>query len=477
MRVYLVIQVFYYRLYGRKCAIMEQTKSNSFFSYDKSIIKTVINMAWPAIVESFFVAFVGLVDSYMVSTLGSHVVAAVGLTTQPKFLGLSLFFALNVSVSALVARRRGEKRQDLANRILYTALIFVIVVATIFSIAFVYFADDIIRLCGSSPETHDYAVTYFQIIMGGMIFNCIQMCINSAQRGAGNTKITMRTNLTSNIVNVIGNYLLINGHLGFPALGIRGAAIATVFGTFVASIMSILSITNSSGFISIPYILKNKIRPAFSSFVNIIKVGYSVFFEQLLMRIGFMATALMAANQGNDAMAAHQVAMNIMGLSFAFGDGLQSTAVALIGRSLGAEDPDLAKEYGRTCRMVGIIIAIVLTIVYFFGAKPLCNLFFEEQTIVEIGVSILHVIIFVVIFQISQVIYMGSLRGAGDTLYTAIASMVSVTLIRTFVSYFCCYVLNWGIVGIWMGVLGDQISRFIFASVRFKAGKWVQIKI
>ncbi|MBR5128003.1 MAG: MATE family efflux transporter [Roseburia sp.] len=434
-------------------------------------------MAWPAIIESFFVAFVGLVDSYMVSTLGSHAVAAVGLTTQPKFLGLSLFFALNVSVSALVARRRGEQRQDLANRILYTALICVFVAAILFSVGLVYAADAIIQFCGSTPETHDLAVSYFQIIMGGMIFNCIQMCINSAQRGAGNTKITMRTNVTSNIVNVIGNYLLIGGHFGFPALGIRGAAIATVFGTVVASIMSVISVMKPSGFISIPYIIKNKIRPAFVTFKSIVKIGYSVFFEQMLMRIGFMATAIMAANQGNDAMAAHQVGMNLMGLTFSFGDGLQSTAVALIGRSLGANDPDLAKEYGRTCKMIGGIIAVVLTLVYFFGARPLCSLFFTEEHIVEIGVSILHVIIFVVLFQISQVIYMGCLRGAGDTLYTAIASMISVTFVRTFVSYFCGYVLNWGIAGIWLGVLGDQISRYIFASIRFKASKWVQIKI
>jgi len=456
---------------------MGQTSSKSFFSYDKTIIKNVINMAWPAIIESFFVAFVGLVDSYMVSSLGSNAVAAVGLTTQPKFLGLSMFFALNVSVSALVARRRGEQRQDLANRILYTALIFILIAAVIFSTGLVYFANEIIHFCGSTPETHDMAVSYFRIIMGGMIFNCIQMGINSAQRGAGNTKITMRTNVTSNLVNVVGNYLLIGGHFGFPAMGIRGAAIATVFGTVVASIMSILSVMKPDGFISIPFIIKNKIRPAFVTFTSIVKVGYSVFFEQVLMRIGFMATALMAANQGNDAMAAHQVGMNLMGLTFSFGDGLQSTAVALIGRSLGSEDPELAKEYGRTCRMIGAIIAVVLTFVYYFGARPLCSLFFEEEHIVDLGVSILHVIIFVVIFQISQVIYMGSLRGAGDTLYTAIASMISVTFVRTIISYFCGYVLDWGIAGIWLGVLGDQVSRFIFASVRFKAGKWVQIKI
>lgn len=329
-------------------------------NYHKETLKITIDMAWPAIVESFFVAFAGLIDSLMVSSLGSYAVAAVGLTTQPKLLGLALFFALNVAISALVARRRGEKKQDSANEILLTAVLFIVIAAIISSIVFVLFAGAIIDFCGSTADTHNDAVVYFRIIMGGMIFNCIQMGINAAQRGAGNTKITMRTNVTSNTINILLNYLLINGRFGFPALGIRGAALATISGTVVACIMSVASIFKKESFLSIPYILEQHIRPTLSAFLNLIRVAYSVFFEQVLMRIGFMLTAIMAADQGTDAMAAHQVGMNIMALSFAFGDGLQATAVALIGRSLGAGDPDLAKEYGRTCRLIGAVIAVWL---------------------------------------------------------------------------------------------------------------------
>lgn len=445
--------------------------------FQKNIVQTTLNMAWPAIIESFFVAFAGLVDSLMVSSMGSDSVAAVGLTTQPKFMGLALFFALNVAISALVARRRGEQRQDEANRILYTAVVFIVAAAVVLSIALVFAADTIIRICGSTSETHDGAVQYYQIIMGGMIFNCIQMGINAAQRGVGNTKITMRTNVTSNTINIVMNYLLIGGHLGFPALGIRGAALATVLGTVVACLMSILSLRKQDGFISIPYIIRNRIRPSLDAFRSLVKVGYSVFFEQLLMRIGFMLTAVMAAHQGTDAMAAHQVGMNIMGLSFSFGDGLQSTAVALIGRSLGEKNEELAKEYGRTCKMIGSIFAVCLVAIYFTGARTLMSLFFREEHIIEIGVNIMNVILFVVVFQILQVIYMGCLRGAGDTFYTAVASTISVTVIRTAASYFCGYVLGWGIIGIWLGVLADQMSRYFFAVTRFMAGKWTKIQI
>lgn len=444
----------------------------------KDIIKETIQMAWPAVCESFFVALAGMIDSFMVSSIGSYAVAAVGLTTQPKFMGLALFIAVNVSLSALVARRRGEKKKKDANQLLLVAILFTLVSVAVVSALCVGFANEIIHFCGSEQDTHDTAVIYFRIIMGGSVFNVLSIVINAAQRGSGNTKIAMRTNVTSNVVNVIGNYLLINGHFGFPALGIHGAAIATVFGTVIACIMSVYSLFRKDNFVSIPYIIAEKIKPSLEQLKRIIHVGYSVFIEQLLMRVGFMSTAMMAAGMGTAAMAAHQVGMNIMALTFSFGDGMQVAAVALIGKSLGEGSAERAKLYGRVCRRIGFCIAAMLAVLYFFGGETLYRLFFkEEDHIVAYGVQIMHVIIFIVLFQVVQVIYMGCLRGAGDTRYTAVVSTISVTIIRTGFSYLCGIVLKWGITGIWLGILADQISRFLLTSIRFNSGKWTKIKI
>lgn len=445
--------------------------------FSKQTISTALTIAVPAMIESFFVAFAGFLDSMMVGSLGTNAVAAVGLTTQPKFVGLSVFFAINVSISALVARRYGEKDRKSANSILATALILMMALVALISTLCVVFAPHIMNLCGSTPETHENAVIYYRIIMGGMLFNCLQMTINAAQRGAGNTKITMRTNIVSNTVNVIFNYLLIGGNFGFPALGITGAAIATVLGTVVSSIMSIASISKKTSFVSIIYIAKEKIKPAFDALKSIVKVGYSVFFEQILLRIGFMSTAIMAAEQGNAAMAVHQVGMNVLSLSFAFGDGLQAAAVALIGKNLGEKNPEMAKTYGKVCQMIGTIISIVMAVVYSIGAKTIMGWFFYEPDVITLGVSIMFTIIPIVLFQIKQVIYMGCLRGAGDTLYTAVVSAISVAIVRTLGSYVFCYVFGFGIVGIWIGILIDQVVRITFAGLRFKAGKWVNIKI
>lgn len=120
---------------------------------------------------------------------------------------------------------------------------------------------------------------------------------------------------------------------------------------------------------------------------------------------------------------------------------------------------------------------MILAILYFVGGRLLYGLFFEEEIIIAMGVSIMRVIGLIVVLQISQVIYMGCLRGAGDTLFTAIVSTISVTIMRTVGSYFFCYVMGWGIIGIWMGVVADQLTRLVLASARFKQGKWINIKI
>lgn len=448
-----------------------------FVTENRSYILEAFQMAWPAVLESFFVAFAGMVDSLMVSTIGAYAVAAVGLTTQPKFIALAMFLAINVAVSAIVARRKGQDDRYGANQTLLLALLLVVVAGTLVSLAGVCFADPLIRLCGSAEDTHESAVLYFRIIVGGMMFNIISLVINAAQRGAGRTRIAMKTNVTANLVNMAGNYLLIGGNFGFPALGIKGAALATVFGTVVACGMSIASILSKTSFVSIPYIFEKKVKPAVDTLQTIVRIGSNIFVEQILMRIGFMSVAVMAAKLGTEAFAAHQVGMNVMSLSFSFGDGMQAAAVALIGRSLGEQNADMAKLYGRICQRMGNVISFVLAFVYILGGEGLYRLYFAEEHIVAMGVVIMRLIVVIVMLQIAQVIYMGCLRGAGDVFFTTLASTFSVTIIRPLASYLFCYALGLGLMGIWLGVLGDQISRFVLTNWRFRSGAWTKIKI
>ena len=442
-----------------------------------AMTKKAISVAWPAMTESFFVTLAGMIDMMMVAELGSYAVAAVGLTNQPKFIGLTIFFGINVAVSALVARRRGEKRRESAHEILLTATGLTVVLCAIITVLCVVFAPQIMELAGSNGDTHEAAVEYFRIIMGGMAFNVLTMIINAAQRGSGNTRISMTTNLTSSVVNVIFNYLLIGGHLGFPAMGIRGAAIATVLGTVVSAGMAVQSLFRKSSYVRIPDMIRQKIRITRESMKSIWGLTYTSSLENIAMRVGFLATALLAARLGTDEFAAHNVGMNLLGLGFSFADGMQVAAVALTGRALGEGNKQEAKEYGGICQRIGFFISVALALLLLVGGRWYYSLYFTEEHILDMGVIITRYVMFIVLLQISQIIYTGCLRAAGDVKFTLAGALISVTLIRTVVTVLLVLVFHMGLHGIWLGVMSDQLSRFTLMRTRFRKGKWVDIRI
>ena len=437
----------------------------------KAMTKKAISVAWPAMAESFFVTLAGMIDTMMVSALGSYAVAAVGLTNQPKFIALTVFFGINIAVSALVARRKGEGRRDSANEILLTALGLTTVLCAVITAVFMLFTPQIMTLAGSNADTHEAAVEYFLIIIGGTFFSVLTMVINAAQRGSGNTRLSMSTNLTSSVVNVFFNYLLIEGHLGFPAWGIRGAAVATVLGTVVSAGMAVFSLFRPNSYVRIPEMIRRKIRMTKESLRSIWRLAYNSSLENLAMRIGFVATALLAARLGTDEFAAHNVGMSILGLGFSFADGMQVAAVALSGRKSDA------REYGGICQRIGFLISVVLALLLLIGGRWFFSLYFREEHILDMGVMLSRYIMVIVLLQISQIIYTGCLRAAGDVRYTLMGALISVTVIRTAVTMVLVLVFNLGLHGIWLGVLSDQLSRFAIMRRRFKQGNWVNLRI
>ena len=442
------------------------------------MLKKAVKIAWPAVLESFFVSLAGMIDTMMVATMGSYAVAAVGLTTQPKFIGLAVFFAINVAVSAIVARRKGEERQEGANEALLTALLLTLVLCVLVTVLSVAAAQPLMRLAGSNADTHRAAVDYFRIIMGGTVFSVISLVINAAQRGSGNTRVAMYTNVTSSIVNILFNYLLIGGNLGFPALGVRGAALATVLGTVVAMVMSIASLFQKNSYVRMEYLIgPRRVRATKQVFSRIMQIGSTLLVENIAMRVGFVATAVLAARLGTDEFAAHNVGMNILGLGFSFADGMQVAAVALTGEALGAGRKQQAMEYGRICQHIGFGISVALSAALLLGGRWFYGLYFSEPHIIEMGVLISRFTTVIVLLQISQVIFSGCLRAAGDVRYALFASLISVTLIRTVVTWVLVSVVGLGLAGVWLGVLSDQASRFMLMGIRFRQGKWVDLKL
>lgn len=452
-----------------------------FKDVSKETFKNTLKVGWPAIIESFFTALASIIDSLMVSTMGKEAVAAIGLTSQPLLIRLSIFTATDVAIAALVARRRGEKKPIDANRLMLTALLLTTIMSVIISAAFIIFADPILHLAGSNEDTHELGKAYLRIICAGTFFVVMQNSMNAAQRGAGNTKIAMITHLVSSGVNVCFNYVLINGKFGFPKMGIQGAALATIIGFFVAFVLSAIALTKKDSFLSFRLIFEKKLKPAWMDVKKIFSLNYSIFLENLLLRVGFFLTSRMVAKLGTDYLAAHQHGMNLMNLSFSFGDGLKAAAVALIGRSMGEGKLKKARSYLTTTRILGAFFSAILVIFYLFATRWLYTLWFPgEENVINIGVELSRVFVIVLVFQILQVINFGALHGAGDTHFTAIIAIISSAILRPVLAWLFGVKMDWfftGLLGIWLGILADQIFRFVTTSIRMKSGKWLEIQI
>lgn len=444
---------------------------------EKKYYRRALSIAWPAVFESFFIALAGMIDTFMISALGPSAVAAVGLTTQPKFLALTVFFAITSAVSALVARRQGEGDRKKANQTLVTALLISLIFVVIVTVSMVVFADPILEFAGSTSETHDMAKEYFVIIILGTIFNAICWSINSAHRGAGNTQIAFITNLVASVVNIIFNYLLIQGNLGFPALGTKGAAIATILGSIIATFMCFYSLRKRDSYLNYREMKKVPIKIDKTISKEISKLGLNIFIEIMSMRIGFFVTALTAARLGTEFFALHNVGMNLLSLSFSFGDGMSVAVITLTGNSLGAGNKDEAILYGRASQQIGLIMSLIISAVFFIFGRSIFGLFFADQQLADKSIIIIKYLGFIVIMQVLQVIFGGSLRSAGDVKYTLAIAIISVSIIRTIVTIVTVNILNLGLDGIWIGILSDQTSRFIALRHRFKQGKWVNLKI
>ena len=210
---------------------------------------------------------------------------------------------------------------------------------------------------------------------------------------------------------------------------------------------------------------------------SIVNIGSSTLAEQIFLRIGFLTYSIVVANLGTIAFAAHQVGMNIMSLSFSFGDGLSVASVALVGQSLGAKRVDMARIYGSVCQRLGLIFAAFLSIIFLSLGRPIFSLFSDETVVLDYGTMIMSILTVVVFLQISQVVFSGCLRGAGDTKFTALVSFVSVAFIRPFAGWLLCYPLGLGLFGAWIGLAFDQFARFIMTYIRFKSGRWTRFKV
>lgn len=447
----------------------------------KSIRANILKIAGPVFIELLLGTLFGMIDMIMLGNSGDMAtttssIAAVGVTNQLIFIGLSLVQALNAGATAMVARYMGAKREDkiesVVKHIIILTQIFLVIPILIMGLGL---TDTMMTFLGAHQDTIAVGRDYFRVVTLSFIFQAFNFSIVACLRGAGDTKTPMKINLTANFINVFGNAILIFGLLGFPALGATGAGISTALSQVVATILLVRYFLKKDSTIQLT--LKDKFKFDKEIMYNVVKIGLPAALEQVAFRAGILIFTKMVASLGTIAYATHQICINILNISFTPGQSFGIAASTLAGKSLGAQEHDLAEDYIKECSRIGAIIASIMAMLFFFFGPFVAGLYSNSNEVVTEASDILKLVAFIQPFQTSQLITSGGLRGAGDTIWTLVASFIGVLGVRLIFAYYFVTVLGMGLKGAWLAILIDQLVRWIVIKLRFKTNKWKYITI
>ncbi|MEW6105981.1 MAG: MATE family efflux transporter [Bacillota bacterium] len=433
-----------------------------------AVRRRVIDLAGPALVEMLLVTFVGMADMIMVGRIGPAAIAAVGLTNQPVFFATAVFMALNVGTTAVIARAIGAGERPVANNALRQSFVLTTIMGIGVSVLGLVLARDVMVLMGAEEDVIPLGVAYMKIVAAGAIFMLLTMSVAAALRGAGDTKTPMKVNTFCNILNVIGNYLLIYGKLGFPRMGVAGAALSTSISRVIAFVLIMRAVTGGRFILH----LTGPVRFDFPLIRRIVNIGIPAAIEQLILRGGQLAYLRIVAGFGTAVVASHQIAMNILSLSFMPGQAFAVAATTLVGQGLGARRPDLAEKGALETRRIGMMVSGFMAFIFILFGRYIAMLYSNDPTVVAKTAVVLRIIGLVQPAQSTQFILAGGLRGAGDTKWPLYSTAIGIWGFRVALGYVLAVVLDMELVGAWVAMAVDQIVRSAIIMFRFRSGKW-----
>ncbi len=439
---------------------------------NKELYRDVIRIGWPALLEYLLAQLAGMFDQMQVGRVGAFAISAVGIANQPKFLLNTAFMSMNVGVTAMVARARGKGNQAEANKMMRQGLLFTLVSSILVAIAGYIWAPQLVGIMGSDDAaTIEGAVTYLRILMWSMVPFALTSTISASLRAVGDSRTAFVYNTIGNVVNVFLNWVLITGHLGAPALGIRGAAIATAISQVVSFIMACFAVMRDK--LAYLYVsFKQSFRPDWTALSNIIRIGIPAMIEQLLLRAGVVLYSRTITSLGTIAYATHSICMNIQALSFMNGMGWAASATSLVGQSLGKKRYDMAMIYSKRTQIMGFIVAAVIGVSFIFFGGDIASLYTDDPEIISMCKFILLLVALLQPFSSSQQVLAGAMRGAGDTKFVAVVTAVTMFGMRPLIAWLLINKFGLGLPGAWYALVIDQATRTLLVFLRYNSGKW-----
>lgn len=440
-----------------------------------NLLKAVLLLAGPVIVEMALQSSVGIADVAMVGRLGPASIAAIGLSNQIYMLALTAFAAVRTGTTVLIARLVGAGDLEAANRAARQSMLLAVCISVLLMILGLLFPAAGLRLLGAGDDVIVAGVGYMRWKAVSVLFAIVVMTSTGILRGCGDTLTSMYANTTINIVNITLNWVFIFGNLGMPAMGAAGAGFSTMLARAAGALIMLWVLLKGRSGIRLKLIDDN--RPHWETLKRVLNVGLPAAMEDLLLRGAQIFFTLIITGLGTNMYAAHQIALRADSVAFMPGMGFAVAATTLIGQNLGAKQPELARRAGWLTIYLCVAMMSAVGVLLFSFAVPIVGFFTTESEVIMEGAKVMRLMAFAMPFMAIARVAAGALRGAGDTRYVMWGTGISIWVARLGLAFIFVKILNWGLIGAWVGMGADHVARAVFFGVRYKLGKWQNIKV
>ncbi len=422
------------------------------------------------IMESTF----AVVDIYFVGTLGASAVATVGLTETYLFLLYSIAMGLSMAVTAIVARRVGEKDRDQAGIAAVQAIFIAVLISLPFSATGILFARDLLQLMGADEWTLQHGYPYMQWMLGGNAVVMLLFIINAIFRGAGDAAIAMRVLWLANGLNMILDPALIYGLGPFPEMGIQGAAIATNIGRGVGVLAQLWVLFQGGKHLQS---IRSHLQVDWKVVGRILRTSLGGIGQMIVAMTSWIFVMRIIAEFGSTAVAGATIALRIMMFTMMPAWGMSNAVATLVGQNLGAQKPDRAERSVWVTGFWNMLFLIGVSIFYFFFSDSLVGIFTDDPNVVAVGGKWLTIVSYSYFVYAWWMVAVQAFNGAGDTATPTKINLVFFWLIQIPLSYFMAKTLGFEYTGVFWAIFVSETSVGLFTLWLFRRGGWKKVQV
>ncbi len=439
-----------------------------------NISKLVLSLAIPLIASNIFSTIFELIDAIFIGKLGSEALAGVAMSGVILFFLATFGIGLNIGTVALVARFTGAGNYKQADKTVEQAFLVGILISLFLSIIGYIFAPRILSILGAKDKVLYYVTSYIKILLLG-IYTMFFMFLGSASlRGTGDTKTPMKIIIFSVILNIILDWILIFGKFGFPALGTKGAALATVISRGIGAVLFLIILFRGSHNIHLRFQI---IKPDFTIIKKILKIGFPAAIQMFIRSSSGIILIKLVSLFGTATIAGYGICGRLFTLFLLPGFGFADSAQTMAGQNLGAGKPDRAKKSALISVFYYLLVLIVLCSLTFIFSESVIRIFNTEKEVVKIGSLFLRFISISSLFLSVGLVFSRVFQGAGDSITPMVITGLSLYVFQIPMAYLFGIILDLKQTGIAMAIPLAGFLHALMISLFFLKGKWMRRKI